>query len=296
MEGRRADRVAIVTGAAGGIGAALSRALVRRGASVVLADIDGDGAARTAEELDRAGPGTATGVEVDVADAAAVAELITSTHDRAGRLDLLFNNAGIGALGEPEDTDLAHWQQAIDVNLKGVIHGCQAAYPLMQAQGWGHIVNTASLAGLIGGLFSAVPYTTTKHAVVGLSQALRTAGAGHGIRVSVLCPGGVETGIWDRPSYRGLEEPGRFQELSLRDVVAEMGIGRFQDPDTLAEQVLRGVAANRAFIVAPASARLAWRLYRLAPGALLRGSIWSAERFRRAHPRPAGDPPATLLQ
>ena len=127
-------RIAIITGAASGIGRALARALVLRGDTVVLADIDGDGAERVAGGLARQGPGAATSAALDVRDAAAVAALVHSTYDSHGRLDLMVNNAGIAIGGEAHELLLAHWDRAIDVNLRGVVHGVQAVYPLMVRQ------------------------------------------------------------------------------------------------------------------------------------------------------------------
>lgn len=160
--------VAVVTGAASGIGWALSRVLVHRGVDVALVDRNAAVSA-AAEALTGEGPGTATAAVVDVADAAALGELIASIHHQYGRLDLVFNNAGISMGGEPEELSLAHWKRAIDINLRGVIHGCHAAYPLMKRQGFGRIVNTASLAGLGPGLGTLAPYNATKYGVVGLS-------------------------------------------------------------------------------------------------------------------------------
>ena len=142
-------RIAIITGAASGIGRALARALVLRGDTVVVADIDGDGAERVAGGLARQGPGAATPAALDVRDAAAVAALVRSTYDSHGRLDVMVNNAGIAIGGEAYELLLAHWDRAIDVNLRGVVHGVQAVYPIMVRQRSGHIVNTASLAGLL---------------------------------------------------------------------------------------------------------------------------------------------------
>jgi NAD(P)-dependent dehydrogenase (short-subunit alcohol dehydrogenase family) len=142
-------RIAIVTGAASGIGQALAGALVSRGDTVVLADIDGEGAERAASELARRGPGTGSPAVLDVRDAAAVQALVDETRDKHGRLDLMVNNAGIGVGGDAGELLLAHWDRVIDVNLRGVVHGVHAAYPLMIRQRSGQIVNTASLAGLI---------------------------------------------------------------------------------------------------------------------------------------------------
>ena len=190
------NQVAIVTGGASGIGLALGTGLAQRGWHVVLADIQDVAAKEHADRLTALGPGSAVGVHLDVRDAEAVAGLVESTHAEHGQLDLMVNNAGIGIAGEPEELDLVHWDRAIDVNLRGVIHGCHAAYPLMMRQGHGQILNVASTAGLIPSLGQMAPYATTKFAVVGLSQALRIAGADHGIRVTARAPGGSTLRCW----------------------------------------------------------------------------------------------------
>lgn len=275
---------AIVTGGASGIGRSLTRALVRRGTHVVVADIDGEAADRAAGELDEDAPGSAVPAQVDVADADAVADLIESVYSRQGRLDLLFNNAGIGAAVPVEHVDLDHWRRTIDVNLRGVIHGCHAAYPLMVRQGSGRIINTASLAGLVGGLGAAVPYATTKHGVVGYTLAMRVAAAHHGVRFHVLCPGGIDTPLLDKTEFAGLPIPHEAPVMSMRAYSAAMGIRRFYPPDRFADDVLRGLARNRALIVAPRSARVSWRLWRLAPELMIKLSVtatrWQARRGR----------------
>jgi len=153
---------AIVTGAGSGIGAALCRALAGAGADVVCTDVDGDAAERTALTLgDRA-----RSARLDVTDAAAVQSVVDDVVDRSGRLDLIFYNAGIVWGGDTELLTLDQWNAIIDVNLRGVVHGVAAAYPLMVRQGHGHIVNTASMAGLTAA-GQITSYVTTKHAVVG---------------------------------------------------------------------------------------------------------------------------------
>jgi NAD(P)-dependent dehydrogenase (short-subunit alcohol dehydrogenase family) len=176
---------------------------VDRGLHVVIADIDGEAAVEAAGQLGRAAEAT----QLDVADAQAVVDVVDSTYQRHGRLDFLFNNAGIGASVPVEQIDLDHWQRTLEVNLGGVIHGCRAAYPHMVHQGFGHIVNTASLAGIFGGLGTAVPYATSKHAVVGLSLAWRVAAAPHGVGIHVVCPGGIDTPMLDKVAFPGLEAP-----------------------------------------------------------------------------------------
>ncbi|WP_448642383.1 SDR family NAD(P)-dependent oxidoreductase [Geodermatophilus sp. URMC 63] len=262
------SRIAIVTGGASGIGRALGAALVRRGDQVVLADVDGAAAEGTAEGLRATGPGTATAAAVDVRDADAVAALVDETAERHGRLDLLVNNAGLGIGGPVEELSPAHWDRTVDVNLRGVVHGVQAAYPLMLRQGHGHIVNTASLAGLLPGPGMA-PYATTKWAVVGLSLSLRGEAARRGVRVSVVCPGGIDTPILDKGMPADLPRVPTAEATDTRAAITRMSGGRLYPADALATDVLRGIDRNRALIVAPRQARVLWRLMRLSPALLL---------------------------
>jgi NAD(P)-dependent dehydrogenase (short-subunit alcohol dehydrogenase family) len=255
------SRIAIVTGAASGIGQALAGALVARGDTVVVADVDKDGAERTAGYLSERGPGAATAAMVDVRDAGAVQALVDQTRDRHGRLDLMANNAGIAVGGETRELLLAHWDRVIDVNLRGVVHGVHAAYPVMIEQGSGHIVNTASLAGLLPSP-GATPYAMTKHAVVGLSLSLRAEAAEHGVGVTAVCPGVVDTPILDKGGPDDLPKPasmGHAREF-FRHVQP-----RFYAPDRLAQDIVRGIDRNTALVIAPASARVAWYLWRYAP-------------------------------
>lgn len=257
-------RTAIVTGGASGIGRALATAAVARKAHVVVADIDHEQADRVAKELNAAGPGSAEAVALDVRDADAVFQLIADVHHQHG-LDLLFNNAGIVFGGRPEELTLAHWERTIDVNLRGVIHGCQAAYPLLLEQGHGCLVNTASLAGLVP-LGLTPNYTTTKYAVVGLSLALRSAAVGTGVTVHAVCPGWVDTPILDSQPPADLPPVPSADRIEPHEVIDLMGMHAY-DPDRLAVDVLRGVARNDGLIVAPRSARVLWRLHRYAPWA-----------------------------
>ncbi len=249
-----AGRSAVVTGGGSGIGAALTRSLVSAGAHVTVADLDLEAAQHTVDSVE--GPGTAVAVSLDVRDAAAVAAVVEGVVTRHRTIDLMFNNAGITFGGETHELTLEHWDAIIDVNIRGVVHGVAAAYPVMVRQGNGHIVNTASMGGLMAaGLITS--YVMTKHAVVGLSLALRTEAAAHGVGVTVLCPAAVETPLLDKG------ELGRFNG---RDYYLKgQGIKRPLDPDTLAKQALEAVAANRALLVTPLQARFAWRVGRLAP-------------------------------
>jgi NAD(P)-dependent dehydrogenase (short-subunit alcohol dehydrogenase family) len=260
------DRVAIVTGGGSGIGAAIVRALAARGTKVVIADID--------ETAGKSVAGSLTGVDsvtLDVRDAAAVAELVTRTVAEHGRLDYMFNNAGIAVGGLAEEFTLEHWDRVIDINLRGVVHGVHAAYPVMLAQGHGHIVNTASLAGLVPGPGLA-PYDAAKHGVVGLSLSLRAEAAGRGVKVSAICPGFVDTPLLHRVN------PDLPPTSSGADVSGQ--VGKLYSADLLARDVLHGIERNRALIVAPRSARIAWRMARYAPGTMMR-TITSAVRRGR---------------
>ena len=257
-------RSAIVTGAGSGIGAALSRALVSAGAQVVCADLDLPAAENTVASV--AGPGTARAVPLDVTSAPDVAALVSSVAAEHGSLDLMFNNAGISIGGETQELTLDHWNSIIDVNIRGVVHGVHAAYPVMVAQRSGHIVNTASMGGLMAaGLLTS--YVMTKHAVVGLSLALRSEAAAFGIGVTAVCPSAVDTPILDKGAV------GRFHG---RDYFLKgQGVRRPLDPEVLATQVLEAVADNKPLLVTPRTARIAWRIGRLAPSFV----AWSSIRF-----------------
>jgi NAD(P)-dependent dehydrogenase (short-subunit alcohol dehydrogenase family) len=235
---------------------------------VVLTGVDGAAALDVAEQLTAMGPGAASAAALDVRDPAAVAALVTDAAERYGRLDLLFNNAGIGMGGPVEELSLAHWNRAIDVNLRGVVHGVAAAYPVMLRQGSGHIVNTASLTGLLPNPGFA-PYATTKWAVVGLSLALRGEAAGTGVRVSVVCPGGVDTPMLDKGMPSDLPRVPTMEAVDVRAVIAGLSGGRLHGAGALAADVLRGVDRDRAIIVAPRQARVMWRLMRLSPSLLV---------------------------
>ncbi|MGA2741791.1 MAG: SDR family oxidoreductase [Bryobacteraceae bacterium] len=250
------DRVAIVTGGASGIGRALCEELARRGALVVVADIDCQGAQAVAAAI-AANGGQATAVPLDVTRAADVERMVENTVRAHGRLDFMFNNAGIGVAGEVRDLSLDDWRKCIDINLWGVIYGATAAYAAMLRQGSGHIVNTASAAGLIGepGL---APYSVTKSAVVALSAALRAEAEGLGIRVSVVCPGFVDTAIYENAIGVKIDKDEFLAKLPVRLVSAA----------DAARAILRGVERNEAIIVFPFYARLLWWLVRMNPSML----------------------------
>jgi NAD(P)-dependent dehydrogenase (short-subunit alcohol dehydrogenase family) len=267
--GSFAGKHAIVTGAGSGIGAALCRALIAAGADVVCTDVDGAAAARTAESLQ--GPGTASSAILDVTDAAAVQAAVDAIVARTGRLDLMFNNAGIAWGGDTELLTLDQWNAIIDVNIRGVVHGVAAAYPVMLRQGHGHIVNTASMAGLTAAV-QITSYVTTKHAVVGLSLALRSEAVSRGVGVLVVCPSAVETPILDKGAVGGFVGRDYFLQ--------GQGVKTAYDPDRLARDTLRAIEKNKAMLVKPRLAHAQWLFARLSPTLMQRMSIGFIKRQR----------------
>jgi NAD(P)-dependent dehydrogenase (short-subunit alcohol dehydrogenase family) len=254
-----ADKVAIVTGGASGIGRALCHELGQRGAQVLVTDIDLDGARRVASAVRSAGA-QADAACLDVTSADEVRRAIEGSASNRGRLDLLFNVAGICMVGEVRDMTLEQWRRILDVNLWGVIHGTMAAYTTMVQQGSGHILNMGSADGLIP-FPMMTAYATTKAAIIEFSTSLRAEAAGLGVRVSVACPGSIRTAMHDHSTLvTRLRDEGvlrqRFQ--AQYDFLA-------MDAEDCARAILRGMERNRGVIVITAFARLCWRLHRLHP-------------------------------
>jgi len=271
-------KVAFVTGGASGIGAALAEALSASGAQVWIADRQFDAAEQVARRL-RGGGAIAHAVALDVRDPEAFATAVDDTVRTSGRLDYLFNNAGIGIGGEVDALTLDDWTDIIDVNLRGVVHGVQAAYPVMIRQGSGHIVNTASMAGLVTTAAQA-GYAATKHAVVALSKTLRVEAAAHGVKVSVLCPGVVRTPILSGGEY------GRNRSVSKENLVKFGEALRPIEPAEFAGRALRGVLRDQAIVVVPGWWKALWYLERLSPGLSMRTAAVALRRTRAAASAP----------
>ncbi len=262
-----AQKAVIVTGGASGIGRAVSEHLVRRGACVTLADVDAEQVQATAASIRSAG-GHVKPVAVDVTDAEAVKKLVDDTVAEHGKLDYIFNNAGVAIFGEAQSYPLEDWHKIIDTNLYGVVHGVAAAYPVMLKQGSGHIVNTASVAGLIP-VTDLIPYVASKYGVVGLSRALRIEGVEHGVRVSVICPGVIDTPMKDSKMI-GIDRE-KFLEASPKLLSVEK----------CARVILEGVERNKETIVVTAGAKFLWRLQRISPTLL----NWVLKLAHRRLPR-----------
>lgn len=269
-----ADSVAIVTGGASGIGRALCVALAARGAAhVVAADVDTAGAEETAGAIRRAG-GRAEARALDVTDAAAVDTLVRDVASAQGRLDLMVNDAGLGAWGDAAAMPLETWRRVVDVNFWGVVHGTRAAVSVMAPRRAGRIVNVASLAGLVPAP-TVVPYAAAKHAVVGLSTSWAPEAAEDGVAIHVACPGPVRTGFHAALLRVGSAAGPRPPAAGL-------------DADAAAAAILGGVARGDRVIVFPREARWIFALQRLWPARLVRRGRQTVRRMRASG---GGGPP-----
>ncbi|MBC2902860.1 SDR family oxidoreductase [Streptomyces cupreus] len=269
--GRYADRfggqLVLITGAGSGIGRATAYAFAEAGARVVAVDRDGEAAARTAEMSRLIGAPDAWAETVDVSDEQAMEKLAEKVATEYGVVDVLVNNAGIGLSGSFLDTTSDDWRTVLDVNLWGVIHGCRLFGRQMADRGQGgHIVNTASAAAYQPS--RALPaYSTTKAAVLMLSECLRAELADDRIGVTAICPGFVNTNITSTARFTGVdaEEEARRQKRSAR----LYGMRNYP-PEKVAEAILRGIVNNEAVVPVTPEARGAHLLSRFAPGVLRR--------------------------
>jgi NAD(P)-dependent dehydrogenase (short-subunit alcohol dehydrogenase family) len=235
---RLAGRVAVITGAGGGIGLASARRMRAEGASIVVADIDGDAGAAAADEL------SGLFVPTDVSDEGAVNALFDTAAQTYGRIDVAFNNAGISPPDDDliEDTELPAWQRVQDVNLKSVYLCCRAALRHMVPAQRGSIINTASFVAVLGSATSQNSNTPTQGGVLAMSRELGVQFARHGIRVNALCPGPVNTPL--------------LQELFAKDPeraarrLVHVPVGRFADPGEIAAAVAFLASDDASFITA----------------------------------------------
>jgi NAD(P)-dependent dehydrogenase (short-subunit alcohol dehydrogenase family) len=228
-----AEAVAVLTGAGSGIGRASAMALAQRGTRVVVSDVDEDRAHRVASEIGEA----AVGIRCDVTrigDLEAARELALG---RFGRIDIVMNNVGVLAVGAVEDIPLEAWERIVDINLLGIVRSNLVFLPLLLQQRRGHIVNTASMAGLLPYGFDRLPYTTTKHAVVGLSESLALYLRPRGIGVTCLCPAGVATNIVEQITFYGAPRAPRSPDLPVSDA------------ETVGELVADAIAHDRFLVL-----------------------------------------------
>ena len=233
--------VALVTGGRGGLGRALCERLTSAGMTALAVDL----------------PGLGADVDLDVTDAEAVGRAVEQVVGNHGRLDVVVANAGVGVGGVVEALPASAWTRSLAVNVEGAINVLRASYPTMIARCRGHLVFVASLAGLVPTPL-LVPYAMTKHAIVGLATSLRPEAARHGIGVTVVCPGPIETGFLDTGGSSGVVEGVDIRRYLTRTA------GRAVTPQAVAEATVRGIRHNRA-VVAPGRAGLIWRAARFSP-------------------------------
>jgi NAD(P)-dependent dehydrogenase (short-subunit alcohol dehydrogenase family) len=241
------DRVAVITGGASGIGRAMADRFAREGMRIVLADIEGPALKRAVAEMKASGA-TVIGVRTDVSQAAQVQALADQALGAFGAVHIVCNNAGVGGNGGPSwQLTEPEWKWVLDVNLWGVIHGVRTFVPILLEQEEGHVVNTASLAGLLAPPGIA-PYNASKFGVVALTEALyqELAATGRNVRASVLCPAGVKTNILDSGRNRpaGVKGGGVGAPEAIRSQV-EKGL----DPAVVADRVVDAIREDRLYIL-----------------------------------------------
>jgi NAD(P)-dependent dehydrogenase (short-subunit alcohol dehydrogenase family) len=242
-------KVAVVTGGASGIGKASALAMARRGADIVLADINDARLAEAEQEILALGR-QVIAVHCDVASDHDVEQLAATALARMGRVDLVFNNAGVICRGALEAISMADWTWQFNINVLGVARGVKAFLPHMLERGSGYIVNTGSVAGLYALTGEGAPYVASKFAVVGLSEALALYARPRGIGVSVLCPAGVDTNLNETRRSIAMTPEREAEEFAQAQTVQGH---RVMTPEQIGEIVVEGVEANRFFILAEPS-------------------------------------------
>jgi NAD(P)-dependent dehydrogenase (short-subunit alcohol dehydrogenase family) len=249
--------LAVVTGAGSGIGRATALALAAEGAKVLAVDINEVAAKETAATIG----GTAAAYAADVSDADAMTALAATIEADHGVPDIVVNNAGIGMSGRFLETTAADWDRIIGVNQRGVVNGCAAFGPAMVARGSGQVVNVSSGLGYIAAADTPA-YCATKAAVLHLSKCLRADWGTHGVGVSVICPGVINTPIAQNTHYLGAGGD-KAREL------AQKGFGRAHSPDIVAKAIVSAVRHNRSVVPVGAESWVGWYLVRLTPTPVL---------------------------
>ena len=267
---------AVVTGAGSGLGRALALDLAKRGASLIVSDINPSSAEETAE-LVRQQQARAEAVVCDVTDRNAVFGLVEETEARLGGIDLIANNAGVAIGGPFDEISIEDWRWAVDINLWGVIYGCQAAVPKMRAQGRGYIINVASAAGLLAPP-SMSAYNVTKAGVVSLSETLFAEYRTQGIHVSVVCPTFFRTNIIG--AMRGATT-----KKEDAQVIRWMERSKMQAPD-VAKAAVDSVRDGKLYVQPMREGRMAWRLKRTAPQRFYESMSRAHKQFLQGRNKP----------
>jgi short-subunit dehydrogenase len=263
------DKIAIVTGSAAGIGRGLAEELAGAGAVVIIADINFDKASKTAESICSSG-GKAAAKKADVTKAEDIEKLIGDTVSEYGRLDYMFNNAGLALMGEIKDMTPDQYRRLIDVNIMGVVNGSRIAYSQMLKQGSGHIVNVGSVAGLFYFPIQT-QYSATKHFVQGFTMGLRAEAAAYGVKASVICPMNIKSDMVEGSiMMAGSKDKEWFKNLPVK----------WMDANLAARKMLKEVARNKGIIIVPSGAKIIWRIFRMSPAAFLFMAGKAVEKFR----------------
>jgi acetoin reductase-like protein len=222
------DQIAIITGAASGMGRAMALAFAKEGATVVVADLNEEGAQRVVDEIESAG-GSGLAARLDVSKAEESRALVEQVVERYGRLDILINNAGIGLIKEVWDTTPDEWDRIFAVNVRGLFFMAQAAAEPMRRQRSGRIVNLASIAGRRGEALVAA-YCASKAAVININQSLALALAPYGVNVNAMAPGVVDTPYWKEVDKQFGAITGKAEGETFRDVAQAIPLGRTSVP------------------------------------------------------------------
>ena len=242
-------KIVLVTGAASGIGRSFALAAAKKGARLIITDVNKEGLEKTAESIRGAGGAVLLARDLDVADRGAVLALAADVLEKSGPVDVLANVAGVALFAQVEDMSHSDWERVVNINLWGVIHMIEAFAPAMIKAGRGHVVNVSSLAGLMGVPWHLV-YSATKFAVNGLSEVLRLDLKKHGVGVTLVCPGAVDTGLVETvkviaPESRVKRFKGSFRKIAL-------------SPDKVAGQMMTAVEKNRFLVLTSVDVHIAW--------------------------------------
>src|ERR1700761_1270827 len=239
MAGKLEGKVAIVTAGGAGIGAATVRRFAKEGAAVIIADLSGTRARAVNEEIKEAG-GRAAFIKMDASDPEAIQATIKLALDSYGRLDILFNNAGMAEVGLVHDTTLESWNRVMAVTLTSTFLGIKYAVPIMRGQGGGAIINTASISGM-GGDYGMASYNAAKAGVINLTRGAALENAKHKIRINCVCPGGINTRVAE---VLGGDRAGEFR----RTMAANHPVGRMGEPEEIANTVTFLASDEASFI------------------------------------------------
>jgi NADP-dependent 3-hydroxy acid dehydrogenase YdfG len=250
------DKTALITGAGAGLGLALTKSLVHRGARVLATDVDGVKLDELRDDLMDHADRLSTEI-LDVRNKSDFARCVEQTVNKWKKLDILINNAGVCSAGEIIHLEDRHWSDIIEINLNGAINGCRSAGPVMAKQGFGHIVNIASIAGLVPFPVTA-PYNISKSGIVALSKTLRMEMSGNDVQVTLVCPGQLNTSMFTALPTAGI----RREDLNEHNPFKPVKI------DLAADKILNGIAKKKFLLVFPLHARLMWWISRLFPGLL----------------------------